>query len=109
MGRWLARLKSGKDPGTHATKPTKHLQEDEKAGFVGFVAPPQGPLQKTGAIASAANDDLALSELLDAAMLVCDHWQDGPEARDRMRQDVIQTPPHLRADLLAHFQRAYAL
>ena len=37
MGGWLARLKT---PDTHATKPTKPSQGDEKTGFVGFVADP---------------------------------------------------------------------
>lgn len=49
MGGWLARLKNEKAPDTHATKPTKPPQGDEKAGFVGFVAYPPAPFQKIGA------------------------------------------------------------
>jgi hypothetical protein len=57
----------------------------------------------------AANDDPVLIDLLAAAMQVCDHHGDGEQARDQMRQDIRQTPPHLRADLLAHFRGAYGL
>ncbi|MDZ4290737.1 MAG: hypothetical protein U1C47_02305 [Hydrogenophaga sp.] len=47
------------------------------------------------------------SALIDAAMRSCDHWGDSQTAREEMRQDVIQTPPHLRADLLEHFRQSY--
>ncbi len=43
-------------------------------------------------------------QLLQAAMRVCDHWNDSPAAREQMRQDCLNTPPNLRADLLAHFK-----
>lgn len=46
-------------------------------------------------------------QLLLAAMRACDHHGDGPEAREQMRQDCLNTPPHLRADLLAHFRETY--
>ena len=46
-------------------------------------------------------------QLLRAAMHACRHWGDGPEARAQMRQDCLSTPPHLRADLLAHFKKEY--
>lgn len=46
-------------------------------------------------------------QLLLAAMRACDYHGDGPEAREQMRQDCLNTPPHLRADLLAHFRKTY--
>ena len=46
-----------------------------------------------------------LDQLIAAAMLTCDRWNDPPEAREQMRQDCINTPLHLRADLLEHFQK----
>lgn len=57
---WLARLKNQKGPGPHATKPTKPTPDTHAGGFVGFVAYPQGHIQKIdGAAAipetSAAN------------------------------------------------------
>jgi hypothetical protein len=45
-----------------------------------------------------------IAALLEAAMRVCDCYGDGPEAREQMRADVLATPPHLRQDLLDHFQ-----
>ena len=47
------------------------------------------------------------AQLVEAAMRCCDYWGDTPAAREQMRQDVIDTPPHLRADLLHHLSRAY--
>ena len=46
-------------------------------------------------------------QLVAAAKRACDHWGDSPTAREQMRQDVASTPPHLRADLLQHFQDTY--
>lgn len=43
--------------------------------------------------------------LLEAAMRVCDAWNDSDATREQMRQDVLQTPQHLRADLLDHFNK----
>lgn len=47
------------------------------------------------------------AQLVEAAMRCCDYFEDSPAAREQMRQDVIDTPAHLRADLLAHFRKAY--
>ena len=55
----------------------------------------------------SAQLDPVLSDLLEAAMRACDAWQDGHKAREQMRQDCLDTPPHLRADLLGHFVKAY--
>ncbi len=46
MSTWLARLKNQNTPGAEATKPTKPTQDTPKGGFVGFVAHPQGHIQK---------------------------------------------------------------
>jgi hypothetical protein len=43
-----------------------------------------------------------------AAMLVCDRCGDSPEAREAMRQDLLNTPEHQRVDLLAHFVERYS-
>lgn len=50
---WLARLKKIETP------PRPDPTEPTKPGFVGFVGTPTGPIQKTGADASAANDPAA--------------------------------------------------
>ena len=46
-------------------------------------------------------------QLLHAAMRACDHWGDSPAAREQMHRDCLNTPSHLRADLLAHFKNAH--
>ncbi len=48
------------------------------------------------------------AQLVEAAMRACDHFGDSPAAREQMRRDVIDTPLHLRADLLQHLTSAYA-
>lgn len=47
------------------------------------------------------------AELLKAAMVACDHWGDSEPARQAMRDECLALPPHLQADLLAHFTNAY--
>lgn len=47
------------------------------------------------------------TELLEAAMRACDAHGDDSAAREQMRQDVMDTPPNLRADLLDHFRQNY--
>ncbi|MCE1194229.1 MAG: hypothetical protein LWW96_18955 [Acidovorax sp.] len=47
------------------------------------------------------------SELLAAAMRACDAHGDSPQAREQMRLDCLETPPHLRADLLQHLRATY--
>ena len=47
------------------------------------------------------------SELMTAAMRACDYWHDSPAAREQMRQDCLNTPPHIRAELLALFRKQY--
>ena len=41
--------------------------------------------------------------LLEAAMRRCDQFNDSDKARQDMREQVLETPPHLRQDLLGHF------
>ena len=43
------------------------------------------------------------ADLLKAAMKVCDKHGDGEAAREEMRQQCMELPPHLQADLLHHF------
>lgn len=53
----------------------------------------------------AASD--LMTALLAAAMRVCDDHGDGPAARADMERDCLATPPHLRRDLLEHFQSVH--
>jgi hypothetical protein len=54
-----------------------------------------------------AGDSAVLADLLIAAMRACDFNADSEQAREQMRADCLNTPAHLHADLLAHFQSAY--
>lgn len=45
------------------------------------------------------------ADLLKAAMRACDHYGDGPAARELMRADCLATPAHLQQDLLDHFNQ----
>lgn len=47
--------------------------------------------------------DLLAARLMAAAMRRCDQFNDGDKARQDMREQVLETPPHLRQDLLDHF------
>lgn len=51
--------------------------------------------------------DQLTRQLLQAAMHACRHWGDNQAAREQMRQDCLNTPPHLRSDLLAHLRTTY--
>ena len=42
-------------------------------------------------------------QLLEAAMRRCDQFNDSEKARQDMREQVLETPLHLRQDLLGHF------
>jgi hypothetical protein len=43
------------------------------------------------------------SDLVEAAMKVCERHGDGEAARQEMREQCLELPPHLQADLLEHF------
>jgi hypothetical protein len=58
---------------------------------------------KPGLIEFLRDAERTAAELMAAAMHACDSWRDDDAAREVMRQDVLDTPEHLRADLLAHF------
>lgn len=48
------------------------------------------------------------SELIKAAMLRCDQFGDGDVAREEMRHQCVQLPPHLQVDLLDYFRNVPA-
>lgn len=103
--------------------PEPSLPKPPKPSFVSFGSTPPAPFpEKTGfsvhsanpipgtlvnlrkpQTAQAANDGAELPRLLAAAMKVCDRHHDSEAAREEMRQDCLNTPVHLRADLLAFF------
>ena len=46
-------------------------------------------------------------ELIKAALLACDFWNDSPADRALMRAECLATPAHLQADLSNHFKKNY--
>jgi len=79
---------------------TPKTSETRLMGVMGVGVP---PIYKN----ESANDDGLMARLIAAAMKACDHHGDGEQARADMRQQCLDTPPHLRADLLDHFQQTY--
>ena len=84
-GRLFAR------PSDRLTNELRALCRDHKAELIDFM-------QQAECTAQA---------LIDAAMHACDVWNDTEKARDQMRRDCLETPPHLRSDLLDYFKSAY--
>ena len=94
----------------------EHTPKTPKRGISGvlgacsnpFYEKPKGVSVVLGvsSLEKTENCDL-LEPLIQAAMTACDCWGDDDEARDQMRQDCIDTPPQLRADLLDYFQKEY--
>ena len=62
--------------------------------------PVRNPVQK-----QAMPPDLA--DLLQAAMLACDFWNDNKDDREAMRQHCLTVPIHQRRDLMAYFVEHY--
>ena len=48
-----------------------------------------------------------VGELYEAAMRACRQWKDGPAAWAEMRKACIEVPSDQRAELIAHFVKAY--
>jgi hypothetical protein len=46
-------------------------------------------------------------QLIEAAMLTCDYWQDGDAARAQMQQQCLEATPAEQAALLRYFQQTY--
>ena len=46
-------------------------------------------------------------ELTELAMLACEYWGDGAEARSEMMDQLREVPPHLTDDLIQHFTKQY--
>ncbi len=125
---WLARLKTGKHPDTHATKPTKPSTDPQNRGFVGFVAPLPECFQKTAVSTDAANDptteprkpeserrmvtlaiDPGKRALLVLVMAYCDRTAASDKTRAQWIDDVESTPPELRGDLHQHLREQCTL
>ena len=87
------------------TPALRDLLKEHKADLVLVLSQQTRMKHKTQKVASV--EDELDGQLLAAAMLCCDHWNDGPVARAEMVVDIKATPHHLRQDLLDHFLSAY--
>ncbi|MFA9285856.1 hypothetical protein ACCQ08_13795 [Comamonas sp. SY3] len=47
------------------------------------------------------------SQLMNAAIRACDYWGDSPQAREQMRQDILNSRPEHRQELLRMFKTDY--
>ena len=74
--------------------PAGKLTEAQRAAVLGH---------KPALIACILESARVTAQLLEAAMRRCDQFNDGDKARQDMREQVLETPPHLRQDLLDHF------
>lgn len=84
-GRLFAR------PADRLTDEMRGLCREHKAELIDFM-------QQAEATATA---------LIEAAMRACDAWNDTDQAREQMRRECLETPPHLRADLLDQLRHTY--
>ncbi len=46
-------------------------------------------------------------QLISAAMMACDYWQDGEAARAEMRKQCLEATPAEQQELLRYFQQTY--
>lgn len=98
---------------TVATSATHGVEMGGTVATVATVAVANSPKQAVSATprrplewligAKPVDPSVLTARLHDAAMRACDHYGDGPEARDAMAQSIRETPEHLRADLLEHY------
>ena len=57
--------------------------------------------------ANDADEAALLEALLTEVELACDYWQDGPAARQQMRDDILAAAKHQWRDLLEYFRAQY--
>jgi len=79
-----------------------------------FSETAQAPTDKRGVSAVSSvgvtaifENRISVEELIQAAMRACDHWGDSDEARQEMKRQCLEVPPHLREELREHFEHNY--
>lgn len=77
-------------------------QISQKGGQISHETPGLARLAISHAV-SHESADLLDARLIAAAMRVCDMHSDSEQEREDMRADCLNTPLHLRADLLDYF------
>lgn len=108
---WLAKAKAH----FSETAPTRTDRTDER-GVSSVSSVPTGRVYEFSKGVSSVSsvgvtaifeNCISAEELLAAAMRACDHWGDGPAAREQMVKDCLDTPPELRQELREHFDNTY--
>ena len=74
--------------------PAGKLTEAQRAAVLGH---------KPALIACILESARVTAQLLEAAMRRCDQFNDGDKARQDMREQILEVPPHQRQDLLDYF------
>lgn len=91
-------------PASSITPALRELILTSKVALVDYL---QRPVPNSTDAANEVFDPLLVrklqGEILRLAMRVCDSYNDLDAAREEMRLQVLETPPHLLADLLEHF------
>lgn len=108
MSNWTARLKIAisqmEGGGTAITDETPFVSVlSVPPGAVYHLPDRLSSVSSVGVWAVFENTPLTAA-LIAAAMKVCDRHGDGEAARADMRQQCLELPPRLQADLLEHFQ-----
>lgn len=108
MTTWLSRAKLA-----FPNKGLERTDETDKTPLSSVLSVPPGAVyhlpdrlssvSSVGIWAVFENTQLA-SDLIEAAMKVCDRHGDGEQARADMRQQCLELSPAMQLDLLQHFQ-----
>jgi len=101
MISWLEKAKAH-----FSQKRQEPTDETDKTPLSSVLSVPPAPIYEKHA-ANDSDEAALLEALLAESDRVCDQWQDGPEAREQMRQDVLNTAKEQWRDLLDHFRTAY--
>jgi hypothetical protein len=70
------------------------INDDHLLGVMGVPTPSLSEIQ-------------GVDELVAAAMLACDHFNDSESGREAMRNEVLAIPPEQWPDLIEHFHSTY--
>lgn len=93
-----AGLEFGRDPdGTLLVWPSERITDELRAMIKD---------QKNNLVDYLIQIETLTNELINTAMRRCDQFNDSQQARENMRRDCINTPDHLKPDLLRHFNEA---
>lgn len=91
-------------PAGTMTTAQRELVIANKPAIVTYLQASSGPSRPWPSSEGQGADTSPPDFLMETAMLICDKYEDSEAARAEMRADIENTPPELRADLLANFR-----